>query len=397
MNYSSLIFSILAAGLLYGCFTNTPLKSPENLDIDMKRSAVKLEQPDANRTNKPIVLEHYETIDWKSFFKPAPNSVERNLLEQKLNSSPQADTSEELLTLGRQQLVLGRYAAAKASFMRAHRIDSERTDVLLEIAKLYLRTYRVEDAFQVLGQVKNTIESGGSDNRKTVFLYKYILALTYLGANDVKSGRKIISDLLGVDKTFTPGYASLAYSYLKDDKIQIAEFIAKQGLDRCGESASLYNLRGVVYQRQGDHTKAQKYFDSALKVVPTYAPALVNRANSMLAVGQLDTAEINLQKAINASPGDVNAYIALALCRKKMGRYEDAMSDLNRAIDLDPDNSTARFHLAVLLMTKYNKPQVALRLFHEVGQVRGKNDRINEMARVYIDDINSKSGISIND
>ncbi len=378
-----------------GCFTSSSEPNPKDLDINMKRSAVKFDDAKGSATSaKPIVLQHYETIDWKSFFKPAPNSKQRSMLEQKLDSAPSSNDPQELLERGRKEVVVGRFAAANASFMHARRLAPDRADILLEIAKLHLRKHESDESFRWLGVVRGLIESNKSESHELVFLYKYVLALTHLTANDIKSGRKILSDLLGVDKSFTPAYTSLAYSYLKDDKVKIAEFIVKQGLDRTSDSASLQNLMGVVFQRQGDHDRAQKYFDRSLKIQPTFAPALINRAHSMIELGELEPAEMNLQKAINYSPGSVNAYIALAMCHKKMGRYQDAKANLNRAIDLDPDSAAARFHLGRLMMTKFNRPQAALRLFYEVSQVREKNEKISELARVYIDDINSKGGIT---
>jgi TolB-like protein/Tfp pilus assembly protein PilF len=60
-------------------------------------------------------------------------------------------------------------------------------------------------------------------------------------------------------------------------------------------------------------------------------------------------AESYLEQAIQAKPGDSELLLALAITERRTGRFEQAITHFQMAIDLDPDNLDARAHMLTTL------------------------------------------------
>jgi len=387
----TLAFSALIAILGSAC-SSTGEKSDDGMDINLRKQAAhqavdpKAPAPVGTPTTG-LTIPADAVIKWEQFFKSPPTPEERGLLAQSLKAPAESASLAELVKRGRNAVALGQLAAAEAAFKQALRQDDGNVGVLQELAQFYLRKREVSKAFDFLTQLRQRLEEIPAKNPLELFRYRYTLAIAYIARGETAKGHRILSDLIAIDKAFTPGYAALASSYLSLGKFNVAEFISKRGLDRGKEDAALYNVLGIVAQRSNDRTAALDYFNKALKVSPTYAPAIVNRANAMIETKELDVAESDLKQALVYAPGSVDAYVSLGICQKKMGRFQAAETSFTRAMELDPENAAARFNLGILMADQMKKPNVALRLFNEVLQTEDKNTEIKQMARLYIDDI----------
>lgn len=368
-------------------------KKPEDvsLDIDMKKlpahSSPAMAAAEPGSKTPEIVLPADAKIDWQGFFKPAPTTKERNQLERKLAAWQEKSSASDLLQKGRNEIALGKISDAEVSFRQALRVDGKAGEALLELAQLYLRKRDTDRSFEYLSQFNDFLKNSLKPDPKVIFRYRYTLALAMIARGDVSSGHKVLSDLIALDKGFAPGYAALASSYFSLGKHEVAEFIAKRGLDRSTKDASLLNILGAIAQKKNERERALEYFNQALAVAPNYAPALVNRANLKIASQDYEAAEVDLQKAVATSPDSVSAYTSLGICFKKMGRLEAAKATFLKAVELDPENAAARFNWAVLLANDFKKPNEAVRIFHEVIQTNDNDPQIKNMARLYIDDI----------
>ena len=231
------------------------------------------------------------------------------------------------------------------------------------------------------------ISSSDSVTQTVLIKYRYTLALAFIGRGERDKGHRILSDLIGLDKTFTPAYASLASSYLAIGRASVAEFVLKRGLDRVQDNASLMNLMGVIAQQARQSEAARGWFDKALSIAPNYAPALVNRAVLSAANLEFAAAEEDLLQALKADPQQVDALVALGVVQKRQGNISGAKASFSKAVDSDPDNAYGRYNLAALLADDLKKPNEALRLFHEVLQTPAANSELKELARSYINDL----------
>ncbi|HEY1789771.1 MAG TPA: tetratricopeptide repeat protein [Verrucomicrobiae bacterium] len=123
------------------------------------------------------------------------------------------------------------------------------------------------------------------------------------------------------------------------------------------QSADDYNKRGEARLAKNNLDDALADFTKALEIDPHLAAASENchrvetarndqkiriaRAFKQLAqksreMGRLDEALAHLDKALECDPGYAVAYNNRGLIKKKKGNQEDAVADFNKAIELDP-------------------------------------------------------------
>lgn len=353
----------------------------EKLAPEKKLSYADLTKSDAQKFPSEAVT------NWQMFFKGPPSSVQRSLLEQKLKKWTDNETADGLLSKGRNESALGHYAAAEVSFRKALRLAPESHETLLELASMYLKKGEVLTAFELLAQVREITTTSESVSSTFIFKYRYVLALAYLARGDRERGHDILSDLIGEVKTFAPAYTALASSYIELGRLNVAEFVMKRATDRIKNDASVFNLMGYIKQRERQHEAARRWYDKSLGINPTYAPALVNRANLSAQQFELDQAEKDLLSALAADPLSCDAMVSLGIVQKRKNNIAGAKSSLTKAVELDPGNAFARFNLGVLMANELKQPTEAMRLFNEVLQTSNATQDLRSLARTYLADL----------
>ena len=115
------------------------------------------------------------------------------------------------------------------------------------------------------------------------------------------------------------------------------EFIAAQELnaDRPEARAALGNL----HARRGETAEAEAEFQAALRLSPAYGPAAANLADLYRQLGRDADAESVLRKALQASPRDAGLHHALGLTLVRLKRQDEALAELARAAELEPDRA----------------------------------------------------------
>jgi len=86
----------------------------------------------------------------------------------------------------------------------------------------------------------------------------------------------------------------------------------------------------------GYKEKAIEELDKALKLNPSYAAALFNRAVLRDELGNKDGALADYNKYIELNASNPKVFFNRSLLRDKMGDREGSMNDLKRALELDP-------------------------------------------------------------
>ncbi|MBM4250517.1 MAG: tetratricopeptide repeat protein [Deltaproteobacteria bacterium] len=386
--------ALVLAGLsLLGCAGSRGQHSVDN-DLDLGSNAiVKIKQRSQSQSMRTaevkgdVKVPPNAVTNWRSFFKAPPTVKERSVLEERLKHAHDSGDVDNLLGRARTELALGQLIAAETTFRQVLRHDDENIEALIELASLYLRIKRLNDTFDLLSQAKDAINGADDVGQGVAMKYRYTLALAYLARGDREKGHRILSDLIGVDKTFAPAYATLGQSYLNSGRDSVAEFVIRRGLDRVHDSASLLNLMGVLAERQKRVDEARTWFDKALHATPTYAPALVNRAVLSTQTLEYAAAEQDLLQALALDPLNVEALVALGVVQKRQGNISGAKASFTKAIEVGPEDPYARFNLAVLQADELQRPTEAARLFREVIQMNGATESLKDLARAYVTDL----------
>ncbi len=101
----------------------------------------------------------------------------------------------------------------------------------------------------------------------------------------------------------------------------------------------ILSAQGAVLDQMGRHTDAQRYYLTALKIVPDEASVLSNLGLSYALSKNLRNAEATLRRAAAGRPVDPRVRQNLALVVGLQGRFADAEA-ITRA-DLPPDEAAA--------------------------------------------------------
>lgn len=335
---------------------------------------------------KPEMLDPQQVFDWQRFYKRAPTAQDQKAIASAVQTTPPA-TVEERLRQARNVMALGRRQEARRIYEDILRDDGDQIDAQLELTHLYLAENNVERAFDYLTSIRKILGKMEKAPLDLTFRYRYALALTYIQSQNRKKGHDILTELMERDPTFLPAYGALAQSYLEQDKLDVAEFIAKRGLDKGPDEPRLTNILAVVALRRNRLDDCKTWLQKTLTQNPDYVPALINRANLAIQRREYAIAENDLQRASTLEPLNSEVQIALGLLMKRTGRISHAKLALEKAVELDPQNAFARYHLGVVLSDDYKDRTGALQLFYDVLQADEKYSGLKNMAKVQIEAI----------
>ncbi len=98
---------------------------------------------------------------------------------------------------------------------------------------------------------------------------------------------------------------------------------------------------GLAALQRNDNTSALTDLNGALRVAPTYEPALLARGVVDIRGKHRTRARADLDAAIAQNPNDPNAYLARGYLETLTGDDDLATTDEDRALSLDPNNAAA--------------------------------------------------------
>ncbi|WP_141731113.1 tetratricopeptide repeat protein [Oligoflexus tunisiensis] len=335
---------------------------------------------------KPENMDPQQIFDWQRYYKRAPNAQEQKAIVSAVQATPPA-TVDERLRQARNVMALGRRQEARRIYEDILRDEPDQIDAQLELTHLYLAENNVERAFDYLTSIRKILGQMEKPPLDQTFRYRYALALTYIQSQNRKKGHDILTELLQRDPGFLPAYGALAQSYLEQEKLDVAEFIGKRGLDKGRDDPRLTNLLAVIALRRNRLDDCKAWLQKTLAQNPDYVPALINRANLAIQRREYAVAENDLQRAATLEPLNSEVQIALGLLMKRTGRISHAKVALEKAVELDPQNAFARYHLGVVLSDDYKDRTGALQLFYDVLQADEKYSGLKNMAKVQIEAI----------
>lgn len=114
------------------------------------------------------------------------------------------------------------------------------------------------------------------------------------------------------------------------------EYVAAELVN--GERPSAHLNLGVFYVDQGKPSKVEEAYRTALRLEPSFYPALVNLADLYRMQGRDQEGEALLRRALALAPNDANVHHSFGLLLVRMKRQDEALEAFRRAVALQPDN-----------------------------------------------------------
>ena len=117
------------------------------------------------------------------------------------------------------------------------------------------------------------------------------------------------------------------------------------------------NTLGVAYMNQGKAPEAQKFFEKALELEPSFAQARLNLGISFLAQQKLELGRAALEEATAKLPTDPYAWYNLGLAFKDLGDPEKGIAAFQHVTQIVPDEPDAFYFIGFLnsQMQKYDE------------------------------------------
>jgi len=143
----------------------------------------------------------------------------------------------------------------------------------------------------------------------------------------------------------------LASAYFAQGQTSTALDEVKLALQANPNSGEAYNLRGLIYQSQGDDRLAEENFRRALQLNPGDPNTMHNYGWFLCQRQRLAEAQVQFQQAI-ATPryaGLARSLMTQGICYTRAGSLVEAERSLARAYELDPTNPVTAVNLSDVL------------------------------------------------
>jgi Flp pilus assembly protein TadD len=133
-----------------------------------------------------------------------------------------------------------------------------------------------------------------------------------------------------------------------------AQFVAAQRLN--ADRPEARSALGSFYARRGLTVEAEAEYKAALRLSPQFAPGAINLADLYRQSGRDSAGETVLRATIATSPEDAGLHHALGLTLTRLKRPEEALVELRRAAELEPDRARYAYVYAVGLQSYGRTP-----------------------------------------
>ncbi|WP_421895100.1 tetratricopeptide repeat protein [Marinoscillum sp.] len=154
----------------------------------------------------------------------------------------------------------------------------------------------------------------------------------------------------------TNAYINAAYAAHNGQLYDAATKNYRLAIDNGATSKDLYyNYVSILTTALDDKEGALAVVDEALEKYPSDGTLQKNRINLLINMGKIDEARSNLEEAIESEPDNANLYFTLAVINDEMKDQERAIKAYLKAIEIDPNHFEANFNYGVILINQANE------------------------------------------
>jgi Flp pilus assembly protein TadD len=158
----------------------------------------------------------------------------------------------------------------------------------------------------------------------------------------------VLENAVAIDPAHWKAHNNLALAAVDRGEYELAEAHFRESLAIEAQPA-IYNDLGFVLERQGLTFEAIDMYRKSLELAPGLATANFNLGSAYAREGDFAIAEAHFLAALASEP-TAAAHTALGIALWEQNRREDAVSHLQAAVRLDPNNTKAYDQLGKMLL-----------------------------------------------
>ena len=122
------------------------------------------------------------------------------------------------------------------------------------------------------------------------------------------------------------------------------------------EPGDISYIDGNQVFKDGHYERAAGYFNASLEADPNHGPALRGLANSYIQIKRYADALTAIERAIQINPEFAGNYVLRGIIYDHSGRHKQALDDYERSLKMDPEIAEGMHWLDRLLFNVQDKP-----------------------------------------
>jgi tetratricopeptide (TPR) repeat protein len=226
---------------------------------------------------------------------------------------------------------LGKTGPAEEQFRKAAQLEPENFDANHNLGEIYVRSGKIADATPFLEKAQH-IDPASYDNG-------YDLSLAYLLTGRLKEARQLVHDLL-----------------------------------QRKNAAELHNLLAEIEEKDGNFVAAANEFEVAAHLDPSESN-LFDWASELLVHRTLAPSIEIFRQAAERYPQSSRLAIGLGMALYSLGKYDDAVTSLLRAADLDPSDPRCYPFLSRAYDSSPSQADEVIKRFRRFAELQPRNGR----------------------
>lgn len=184
---------------------------------------------------------------------------------------------------------------------------------------------------------------------------------------------------LEVDPGHAKAHNNMALASIDLGELEIAEAHYRESL-AIEPHPAIYNDLGFVLERQGLSEEAVELYRQALALDPESPAASFNLGSALARAGEYVEAERLLRVALEKRPNS-QTWTGLGVVLRQQGRFDEAATSLEAAIEADPGNAAAYDHLGTIQVAR-GELEAAVRTYRRLTRNRPSVAAHQELAEV---------------
>jgi len=171
--------------------------------------------------------------------------------------------------------------------------------------------------------------------------------------------------------------------------------IYMKNLNKLQSLGCLFNNLGNVYSQIGDIDTAQEVLEKAVDINPALAESHMNLANIYLEKDWIDRAISHYQKALDINPDDPKSHLNIGNAYSDKGWLKQALNEYRICINLDPNIMDAYKNLSTTYIKQGNLEQASSPLLEALSLQPENGSLHSRLGDVYMRMDNCKKAMSL--
>ena len=258
----------------------------------------------------------------------------------------------------------GKYDEAIAEFNRSLELEPSLEETRFELISIYQKRKMNDDVVKTY----KSILDYNPDNIKASF--ELAVYLRKMGKE--KNGLPLLVDLGWRSQNDNAILTFIYENYLETKQYETAAWVLEGMLKGAPLSSELRYLAGVSYDGLKRIPKALIHLEMVQPTSRFYANAIVHRAVLLHDMGKIDQAIEIVLKALETDPHNLDYHLYLGSFYEELERHAEALEVLGKGLQIDSENARIYFRLGVIY-DKTGRRQDAISAMEKVITIEPNN------------------------